>query len=147
MFAAFPSLTIDDNIYVMGDYFSTDYSNLKTYTELEIKIDYYKVIQEALKRTHNWKADVELATGSFAWQDCPSASSDGFWQNMRNDLNQFYTDKYQSVDKQFYVNSTKFQKELDDYIDELMMGSYLDDLHPGAGQLYSDASNFVGKCF
>ena len=44
MFAAFPSLTIDDNIYVMGDYFSTDYSNLKTYTEIEIKIDYYKVI-------------------------------------------------------------------------------------------------------
>lgn len=27
------------------------------------------------------------------------------------------------------------------------MGRYLEDLHPGASQLYSDTQNFVGKCF
>lgn len=67
MFSAFPSMMFDDNVYVMGDYFSTDYTELKAYTELEIKIDFFKVIEEALKRTHLWKSEAEKATGLFLW--------------------------------------------------------------------------------
>ena len=44
LFSAFPSMKFKDNVYVMGNYFSTDYTELKAYTELEIKIDFFKVI-------------------------------------------------------------------------------------------------------
>lgn len=80
MFSAFPSMKFEDNVYVMGDYFSTDYSELKSYTELEIKIDFFKVTLEALKRTHSWKTEAEKATGTFVWQDCPPPTPDGFYK-------------------------------------------------------------------
>jgi len=67
LFSAFPSMKLEENVYLMGDYYSTDYSNLKSYTHLEIKIDYFKVIKEALTRTNGWKSDAELATGNFLW--------------------------------------------------------------------------------
>lgn len=44
MFSAFPSMIFNDNVYLMGDYYSSDYSELKSYTELEIKLDFFKVI-------------------------------------------------------------------------------------------------------
>lgn len=33
-FSVFPSFTFDDYTYLMGDYFTMDYSHLKVYTEL-----------------------------------------------------------------------------------------------------------------
>lgn len=67
LFTVFPTLKVEDGVYLMGDYFSTDYSQLKAYTELEIKIDFYEVIKEALKRTHDWKTSAEDASGKFKW--------------------------------------------------------------------------------
>jgi len=32
-------------------------------------------------------------------------------------------------------------------MDNLQAGQYLEDLHPGAGELYADTNKFVGKCF
>ena len=130
-------MKFNDNVYVMGNYFSTDYTELKAYTELEIKIDFFKVIQEALKRTHLWKSEAEKATGLFKWQDCEGTTADGFYKMKRDQLYQSYTNRFSNIDKSFYINSTKFQKELDDYIDELQLGQYLEDLHPGASQLYT----------
>ena len=43
LFSIFPKFTFDNYTYLMGDYFTMDYSQLKVYTELEIKIDFYEV--------------------------------------------------------------------------------------------------------
>jgi len=51
-------MSFNDGVYLMNDYYNTDYTQMKAYTELEIKIDFYKVIDEALTRTSNWKKNV-----------------------------------------------------------------------------------------
>lgn len=150
LFSVFPSVNIKDSVYLMGDYFSTDYSTLKSYTELEIKIDFYEVIKEALKRTVNWKTAVEQASGHFTREECPFfwERHKTFYEQMREQLYRHYTESQNDFDRKFYIDSTRFGKELDDYIDELSMGRYLSDLHPDAYDLYQSAEDFiVDQCF
>lgn len=38
----------------MGDYSSQNYSNMKAYTHLELKADFYEVEKQALNKTNFW---------------------------------------------------------------------------------------------
>jgi hypothetical protein len=49
-YSIFPQLKIQDDIHLIGNYFSTDYSKLKSYTKLELKVDMLEVYLEAQKR-------------------------------------------------------------------------------------------------
>jgi hypothetical protein len=46
-FSVFPRLDITSDIYLMGDYYSTNYDQMKAYTNLKIKFDYYNVVKAA----------------------------------------------------------------------------------------------------
>jgi len=118
-FSVFPQISFNDGVYLMNDYYNTDYSQMKAYTELEIKIDFFKVIDEALTRTSNWKKDVVSKGGRFEWTDCTTTTPMGYYDLMKNALFKQYTDNQQNYDKRFYINSVAFKKELDDYIDNL----------------------------
>ena len=43
LFSIFPRLDISDGIYMLGDYFNTDYSQPKAWTEFNIKVDWLEV--------------------------------------------------------------------------------------------------------
>jgi hypothetical protein len=133
----------------MGDYFSTDYTKMKAYTVLEIKLDFYEVTKEALKRTHDWMTAAQRATGQFSWQECPPPTPKGYYELMKKQLYNEFSGDVTNFDRKFYINSTRFKKELDDYIDELSFGRYLGDCdwHTDAYDMYADTQDLVGRCF
>lgn len=120
---------------------------MKAYTELEIKIDFFKVVEEALVRTSDWKKDIVKKGGRFEWTECTSSTSMGYYDLMRKALFKQYTDNEKNYDKRFYINSVTFKKELDDYVDKLSMGEYLIDLHKDASTTYKSVQSFLEKCF
>lgn len=66
----------------MSNYFNDDFTHIKAYTNLEIKIDFFKVIEESLKRTVAWKKLAEKAKGQFKYEDCPAPNVDTYYQQM-----------------------------------------------------------------
>ena len=42
-YTIFPQMDILSNISIMGDYHSQNYSNMKAYTQLELKADFYEI--------------------------------------------------------------------------------------------------------
>ena len=46
-YSMFPRLTITDDVYLLGNMFSTNYNNTKSFTKLELKVDLYEVYLEA----------------------------------------------------------------------------------------------------
>jgi hypothetical protein len=53
-YSVFPYLDITNNVFLMGDYFSTDYTQMKAYTKVQLKLDYYNVLAGALAAVQNW---------------------------------------------------------------------------------------------
>ena len=47
----FPHINIADQINIIGDYFDTDYSKMKSSTKFEIKADFYKIQMDAWEST------------------------------------------------------------------------------------------------
>jgi len=85
-------MSFNDGVYLMNDYYNTDYTQMKAYTELEIKIDFYKVIDEALTRTSNWKKNVVKLGGRFEWTECTTTTPLGYYDLMKKALFKQYTD-------------------------------------------------------
>ena len=51
-YSIFPSLKIQDDVHVLGNYFGTNYEKPKSYTKLELKVDMLEVYLEAQKRVN-----------------------------------------------------------------------------------------------
>lgn len=93
---------------------------------------------------------MEQAGGRFTREECPYfyETHKTFYELMRYQLYKHYTESQSELDRQYYIDSTRFGKDLDDYIDELSTGRYLTDLHPDAFDLYKSAEDMiVEKCF
>jgi hypothetical protein len=46
-YSVFPSLKIKDDVHILGNYFSTNYNKVKSYTKLELKVDMLEVYRAA----------------------------------------------------------------------------------------------------
>jgi len=46
-YSMFPRLTITDDVFLLGNMFSTNYDNTKSFTKLELKVDLLEVYLEA----------------------------------------------------------------------------------------------------
>jgi hypothetical protein len=49
-YSVFPSLKIKDDVHILGNYFSTNYDKVKSFTKLELKVDMLEVYLEAQAR-------------------------------------------------------------------------------------------------
>lgn len=81
------------------------------------------------------------------WADCPPPTPKGYYELMRKQLVDGYTDSVTEFGRRFYINSTRFSKELDDYIDQLSTGRYMSEIHGDAFAMYAGTQDFVGRCF
>ena len=69
-YSVFPYIDITDSVFLMGDYFNTDYTQMKAYTKLQLKLDYYNVLAGALDAVQVWTKYQSTAGGTVVSYDC-----------------------------------------------------------------------------
>ena len=70
-YTIFPKMDILSDINIMGDYNSQNYSNMKAYTQLELKADFFEIEKQALNKTNFWLEGIDnMTTTSIAKTNC-----------------------------------------------------------------------------
>lgn len=70
-YTIFPKMDILSDINIMGDYNSQNYSNMKAYTQLELKADFFEIEKQALNKTNFWLEGItNMTTTTIAKTNC-----------------------------------------------------------------------------
>ena len=70
-YTIFPKMDILSDINIMGDYNSQNYSNMKAYTQLELKADFFEIEKQALNKTNFWLEGItNMTTATIAKTNC-----------------------------------------------------------------------------
>lgn len=73
-YTIFPKMDILKDISIMGDYHSQNYSNMKAYTKLELKADFYEIQKQALNKTDFWLEGItNMTTSTVSKYNCSAA--------------------------------------------------------------------------
>lgn len=118
----FPKLNIADHIWILGDYFDSDYSKIKSSTKFEIKADFYKIQMDAWTRAAE-HFDAALDDGSLAESDeCPEAEeSDApltFHEKIKDQVLSQFIDMQGTIDSKFRKKYVQLENFIDSMIEE-----------------------------
>lgn len=65
-----------DHVWVMGDYLNSNCSRFGAYSELEVKVNYFKLQGDAYDGMEDWMSEVEDAGGDITAEECDAAEDD-----------------------------------------------------------------------
>lgn len=107
-YSIFPVLQIQNDIKLLGNYFSTNYKNVKSFTKIELKADLLEIYLEAQLRVQElWlDGDVTDAGGMISYSYCnipdplvlPPPIT--FHEQFKLDILQAYRDSFEVFDKE-----------------------------------------------
>lgn len=149
-YSIFPKLNIKDGIHVLGNYFSTNYDKVKSFSKLELKVDMLEVYLEAQLRI-NMKYQDLGAEVSFCNLPDPTVEPPPvtFHEKFFEDLVAAYVNKFaENFDQCAIDEILAFQEEIVGNIAKEKSNRDNDEqLHPDFGTLYSVLAKDMAKCF
>ena len=126
-YTIFPKMDILKDISIMGDYHSQNYSNMKAYTKLELKADFYEIQKQALNKTNFWLEGItNMTTSTVSKYNCSAALARAptYHEERTDTLLTNFRGQFQTIDAAFLRKYREYEAEIAEMVGKEKANAY-----------------------